>query len=213
MLMSLCKSRVSIKRQTSELFDSQAAAASIAVSRTPDSNATVQVKKEGTATAGTVTITGTITEYDANNTPSSSAVSDVLEMSAYQKIGVTVKEYGAVSAVEFSAALVSAGVTVTCNYVGNDGGTIDSQYSVVTDYPAQFVRTKTTNFPVERFGSFEKEKPELLIPYTTSFTPQPTDVVINDYTTEKFIVEGTPLIEQVGIDQYWRVSLARDKNL
>ena len=63
------------------------------------------------------------------------------------------------------------------------------------------------------FGSFEKEKPDLLVPYTSSFTPQPTDVVINDFTSEKFIIEGTPLIEQIGIDQYWRLSLARDKNL
>ena len=213
MLMSICQSRISLKRQTSELFTPVAASASIAVSRNPETTATVQILKEGTATAGTFTITGTITEYDSDNVPSSTAVSETLSLSAYQKIAVTLKEYDTVTSVACSAPLVSAGVTVTCNYVGNDGGSIESQYSVVTDFPAQFVRTKSNQFPVERFGSFEKEKPELLIPYDTAFTPKPSDVVVNDFTGEKFIVEGSPLIQQVGIGQYWRIWLARDKNL
>lgn len=210
--MSVCKSRISIKRQTSELFTPQVAAATIAVSRTPAIKATVQVDRVGNV-AGDFTIVGTVVEYDANNQPTSVAVSDTLSFSAYQRIGVTVKEYDNVTSVACSAPLVSAGVSVTCNYVGNDGGTIFFQYSVTTDYPAQFIRTKQTNLPIDRLGSFEKEKPDLLVPYTSSFTPQPTDVVINDFTSEKFIIEGTPLIEQIGIDQYWRLSLARDKNL
>ena len=213
MLMSLCQSRITIKRQTSELFASQVAEATISVSRNPDTTATVQVLKEGTATAGTLTVVGTLTEYDADNVPSDTAVSETLSLAAYQKRLVTVSGFDTVTSVACSAGLVSAGVTVTCNYIGNDGGSIDSQYSVVTDYPGQFVRSRTTDLPVDRFGSFEKEKPDLLLPYTTSFTPQPTDVVINDFTTEKFIVEGTPLVEQVGISQYWRISVAMDKNL
>ena len=212
MLMSICQSRITIKRQTSELFDSQVATSSITVSRNPNTTSTVQVKKEGTATAGTFTITGTITEYDSDNVPSSTAVSDTLSLSAYQKLAITVKEYDVVTSVACSAALVSAGVTVTCNYVGNDGGSIESQTSIVTDFPAQFVR-KDSSFPVERFGSFAKEKPDLLIPYDTSFTPEIADVVINDFTSEKFLIEGRPLIQQIGIGQYWRISLARDKNL
>ena len=212
MLMSICQSRVTIKRQTSELFDSQVAASSITVSRNPNTTATVQVKKEGTATAGTFTITGTIVEYDANNTPSSTAVSETLSLSAYQKLAVTLKQYDTVTTVDCSADLVTAGVTVICNYFGNDGGSIESQTSIVTDFPAQFVR-KDSSFPVERFGSFSKEKPDLLIPYDTSFTPEIADVVINDFTSEKFLIEGTPLIQQIGIGQYWRISLAKDKNL
>lgn len=212
MLMSICQSRVTIKRQTSELFDSQVAAATIAVSRNPSTSSTVQVKKEGTATAGTFTITGTLVEYDVNNVPSSTAVSETLTLSAYQKISVTLNEYDTVTSVACSTGLVSAGVTVTCNYFGNDGGSIESQISITSDFPAQFVR-KESSFPVERFGSFEKEKPDLLIPYDTSFTPKVADVVINDFTSEKFMIDGTPLIQQVGIGQYWRISLARDKNL
>ena len=212
MLMSICQSRITIKRQTSELFDSQVAAATIAVSRNPSTSSTVQVKKEGTATAGTFTITGTLVEYDVNNVPSSTAVSETLTLSAYQKISVTLNEYDTVTSVACSAGLVSAGVTVTCNYFGNDGGSIESQISITSDFPAQFVR-KESSFPVERFGSFEKEKPDLLIPYDTSFTPKVADVVINDFTSEKFMIDGTPLIQQVGIGQYWRISLARDKNL
>ena len=85
--MSICQSRVTIKRQTSELFDSQVASSSITVSRNPNTTATVQVKKEGTATAGTFTITGTIVEYDANNTPSSTAVSETLSRSLTRTTG------------------------------------------------------------------------------------------------------------------------------
>ena len=212
MLMSLCKSRISIQRQTSELFTPQAAAASISVYRSPAMNATVQVERTGNV-AGVFTITGTITEYDANNEPSSVVVTDTLTFVEYQQVGVTVKEFTAISSVACSAPLVSAGSVVTCTFVGNDGGTIFNKYSVTSNYPAQFVRTKHTNLPIDRLGSFEKEKPDLLLPYTTAFTPQPTDVVINDFTDEKFIIEGTPLVEQIGIDQYWRLSLARDKNL
>ena len=212
MLMSICKSRITIKRQTSELFDSQAAASSIAVSRNPNTTATVQVKKEGTATAGTFTVTGTLTEYDSDNIPSSTAVSETLSLTAYQKIAVTIKQYDTVSSVDCSADLVTAGVTVTCNYFGNDGGSIESQTSIVTDFPAQFVR-KDSSFPVENFGSFEKENLHLLIPYDTAFTPEVADVVINDFTSEKFMIQGSPLIQQVGIGQYWRISIARDKNL
>lgn len=212
MLMSVCKSRITIQRQTSELFTPQAAAVSISVSRTPAFNATVQVERTGN-TAGIFTITGTITQYDANNEPSSVSVTDTLSFSEYQKVGVTVKEFTVISSVACSAPLVSAGSVVTCTFVGNDGGTIFNKYSVISDYPAQFVRTKQTNLPIDRLGSFEKEKPDLLVPYTTTFAPQPTDVVVNDFTGEKFIIEGSPLIEQVGIDQYWRLSLARDKNL
>lgn len=212
MLMSICKSRITIKRQTSELFDSQVAASSIAVSRNPTTTSTVQVKKSGLNTAGTFTIIGTVVEYDSNNVPSNTAVSETLTLSAYQKILVTVNKYDTVTSVDCSAGLVTAGVTVTCNYIGNDGGSIESQYSVATDFPAQFVR-KDSNFPVERFGSFAKEKPDLLLPYDTSFTPKISDIVINDFTSEKFLIEGNPLIEQIGIGQYWRISLAKDKNL
>ena len=212
MLMSLCKSRISIQRQTSELFTPQAAAASISVYRNPPVNATIQVERTGNV-AGVFTIEGSIVEYDANNEPSTVSVTDTLTFVEYQKVGVTVKEFTYVSKVYCSAPLVSAGSVITCTFVGNDGGTIAGNRSITSDYPAQFVRTKHTDFPIDRLGSFEKEKPDLLLPYTTSFTPQPADIVINDFTDEKFIVEGTPLIEQVGISQYWRLSLARDKNL
>lgn len=213
MLMSMCKSRITIARQTSELFDSQASAASISVSRNPDSTATVQVTKSGTATAGTVTITGTITTYDSStNEPSASAVTETLTMGQYQSVGITVKEFDTVSTVECSAALVSAAVTITCAYVGTDGGSIETQYSVTNNYPAQFVRTNADlSDPIS--GSNESERALLLMPYDTSFSPSVTDVVTNDLTSEKYFIEGIPLIEQIGISQHWRVIVARDKNL
>ena len=39
------------------------------------------------------------------------------------------------------------------------------------------------------------------------------DVVTNDYTSEKYLVVGDPLIEQIGISQYWRLIVSRDDNL
>jgi hypothetical protein len=213
MLLSVCKSRITIARQTSELFDSQAASASITVSRNPDSTATVQVKKSGTATAGTVTITGTITTYDSStNEPSSSAVTETLTMDQYESIAITVSTFDTVSTVECSAALVSAGVTILCNYVGTDGGSIETQYAVTNNYPAQFVRNNADlSDPIS--GSNESERALMLMPYDTSFSPKVTDVVTNDVTSEKYFIEGVPLIEQIGIAQHWRVIVARDKNL
>ena len=213
MLLSMCKSRISLTRQTGELFDSQVASASISVTRNPQITATVQVNKSGTATAGTVTITGTITTYDSStNEPSSSAVTETLTMSQYQEVAITLKQFNTVSTVECSAGLVSAGVTIKCTYVGNDGGSIDSQYSVVTNYPAEFIRTNES-LSIPRSGSSEKERAIMLLPYDPSFSPEDADFVSNDFTSEKFFIEGVPLIEQIGISQHWRVIVARDKNV
>lgn len=213
MLLSMCKSLVTLKRQTSELFDDQVASASITVSRNPDSTATVQVNKSGTATAGTVTITGTITQYDSStNEPSSAAVEDTITLSQYQSVGISVKQFDTVTSVACSAALVSAGVTVSCAYVGTDGGSIESQYSVISSFPAQFIRNNADlSDPIS--GSNEHERAIMLLPYDPSFSPKVTDVVTNDGTSEKYFIEGVPLIEQIGISQHWRVIVARDKNL
>lgn len=214
MLMSICKSRVTIKRQTSELFSAQSATASISVSRNPQTKANVQVKitRPAFGTTGTVTITGTVLVYSASNESSYSSVSEVISFVEGQNIGLTVKEFSTVSTVECSTDFVSVPVTIACSYVGMDGGTIDHQYTVVSSYPALFSRS-TGAFPIPQSGSYEREKTYLLLPYTTSFSPQTADVVTNDATSEVYLVVSNPLIEQVGISQHWKLIVSRDKNL
>lgn len=214
MLMSMCKSRVTISRQTGSLFDSQAAAATIAVSRNPNSKANVQAKvtRAGFGTTGTITVTGSELIYNGSNEPSYAVVEETLSFTGGQDIAVTLKEYSTVSQVACSSSFVSAGTTILCTYLGADGGTIDSSYSVTSSYPALFTRTGGS-FPVPRFGSYEKEKTYLLMPFDSSFSPQTADVVTNDYTSEKYLVVGDPLIEQIGISQFWRLIVSRDDNL
>ena len=214
MLLSMCQSRVTIKRQTSELFDSQTASASISVSRNPNTKANVQVKitRSSFGTTGDVTVTGTVLVYSEANEGSYTAVEEVLSFTGGQDIAVTVKEYSTVETVACSSAFVTAEVTIECMYVGLDGGSIDSRYSVISSYPAQFTRSSGA-FPVPRFGSYESEKTFILVPYSTSFSPQTADVVTNDTTSEKYLVVGDPLVEQVGISPHWRLVVSRDENL
>ena len=214
MLMSMCKSRVTIKRQTNSLFTAQVAAATITVSRNPNSKANVQVKvtRSGFGTTGTVKITGSELVYNGSNEPSYVVVEETLSFAGGQDIAVTVKEYSTVSQVECSASFVSASTVVACTYVGQDGGTIDSTYSIATSYPALFTRSGGS-FPVPRFGSYEKERTYLLMPFDSSFSPQTADIVTNDYTSEIYLVVGDPLIEQIGISQYWRLIVSKDENL
>ena len=214
MLMSMCKSRVTIKRQTSSLFTSQAAASTISVSRNPNSKANVQIglTRVAFATTGTITITGTELVYSVSNEPSYAAVEETITFVAGQDIAVTVKEYSTVSQVACSASFVSDTTTVSCTYVGQDGGSIDSTYSIAASYPGLFSRSGGA-FPVPRFGSYEKEKTYLLLPFDGSFSPETADIVTNDYTSEIYLVVGDPLIEQIGISQYWRLIVSRDENL
>lgn len=214
MLMSMCKSRVTISRQTSSLFDPQTSSETISVSRNPNIKSNVQVKmtRASFGTTGTVTITGTALVYSASNEGSYDAVEETISFAGGQDIGITIKEYSTVTQVACSSSFVSAGTTISCTYIGPDGGAVDSRYSVTSDYPALFTRSGGS-FPVPRFGSHEKEKAYLLLPFDSSFSPETADVVTNDYTTEKYLVVGDPLIEQVGISQYWRLIVSRDDNL
>ena len=73
--------------------------------------------------------------------------------------------------------------------IGTDGGSIETQYAVTSDYPAQFVRNNADlSDPIS--GSNESERAFLLMPYDTSFSPSVTDVVTNDLTSEKYFIEG-----------------------
>lgn len=151
--------------------------------------------------SGVVTITGTL---------DGSAVSETLTLSS-SKFKTSLKEYDAITSVACDATIVASGTNISIKSVGTGGIEQAILTTVISTYPAQFVKQRPSSsaFSVQVSGGVERNMPHAIIPYTTSFTPRVTDILINDYTQEKFFVSGDPFVEHYGLMKHWVVKLQR----
>ena len=198
MLLSICRSRITVIRNSSQLFTPAAATASFSVTSIPSRDATVQIVLSA-ATTGEVTITGT---------KGGSPASETLTFSSTM-VNVTFQKFSTVTSIACNAAIVSAGPTVTATYISGSGANISTQSEVVSNWPADFTRAKPygqTNYLTNDAGAFQVERGFIVTPYTDAWEPLTGDtILLTGENNGQFFVEGTALIESPSIMQHWEI--------
>ena len=217
MLISLCRNRITITRQTSEIFSKQVCTASITVTNgSPTIDANVQItifRPNPTDTkTGTVTVTGVRTLTNG----SALSVTEDLEFtggvsSLGSTIGLTANTFTSVTSISVTGSIISSSVQILGEYMGRDGGNVAVQTTLVSGFPAQITR-KNESWPDQLDGTTANEKPYMLLPVTESVTPRQGDVVKNEVTSEEYLVVGTPLIESYIGNQFYKVMLNKRDN-
>ncbi|MGI9554799.1 MAG: hypothetical protein ACR2M6_02390 [Vampirovibrionia bacterium] len=200
MMLSMCQSKANLQRQTSLLKDSTTVVASFSLDRSP-TRRTCLLFTFGTSVSGQITITGSL-----SGTPTTETLN--ISSSTFKN---SIKSFDTVTLVEFDSTLVSSGTSFDIKSVGRNGIEQSMLTTVVSEYPAQFVRQRpsSTAFDVKKSGSVERNMPYVIFPYTSSFTPRDTDIVTNVTTNEKFFVVGDPLEEHYGMMKHYMVKLQR----
>ena len=208
MLISLCKNRITLTRQTSEVFPRQTPAASVTVvNGTPLIDANIQITLTrpnlSDTKTGTITIVGTRSNSIGGSTAPGTSAADT--------IGVTANTYSSVTSVSVTGSIISSDIKIIGEYIGADGGNIQVQTTITSGWPAQITR-KNESWPDQIDGTNSNEKPSMLIPVPQIFIIRQGDVVTNDVTTEQYLVVGTPLIENYIGNQFYRVMLEKREN-
>lgn len=217
MLISLCRNRITITRQTSEIFSKQECTASITVTNgTPLIDANVQITIFRPTPTDTKTGTVTVAGIRVLSNGAALSVSEDLEFtggvsSLGSTIGITANTFSSVTSVSVSGTIINASVNILGEYMGRDGGNIAVQTQIVTSFPAHITR-KNESWPDQLDGTTANEKPYMLLPVTGSVTPRQGDVVKNDITSEEYLVVGTPLIESYIGNQFYKVMLNKREN-
>ena len=198
MILSMCQSKISLKRQTSLLKDSTTVVASFALDRSP-TRKTCLLVEFAVAVTGTITISGSL---------DSSPVSETLSISS-STFKNSIKMYDSITSIALDATIVASGTTVTVKSIGRNGLEQAVETTIIASYPAQFIRQKSVGFDVKISGSVEKNMPLVIIPYTSTFTPQDADLVTNSGTGEIFFVVGNPYEEHYGMMKHYILKLQR----
>ena len=200
MMLSMCQSKINLQRQTSLLKDSTTVSSSITLDRTPVRK-TCLLFNFGASVSGDITITGSL---------GGASITETLTVSS-STFKNSIKLYDTITTVEFDASIVSSGTTVEIKSVGRNGIEQSVLTTIISNYPAQFVRQRpsSTAFDVKLSGSVERNMPYVVIPYTSSFTPRDTDIITNVTTGENFFAVGDPLEEHYGMMKHYMVKLQR----
>ena len=204
MLASIARSRITIKRQSTQAI-SQSAQDTINVTSQPITDAVVQLAV-APYVAGTVTVTGTL-----NGAAQSEEVTLVGYSSNTKGLASTVKLFDTVTSLTCSGGL-AGNTTLTMSYRAEDGGAVQFRQTITTCYPAQISRGYEA-WRNGRAGTDQSERITIMIPYTCSFSPRSGDIIINDDTSEQFLCVGAPLIDGgIGAMQHFRISADRREN-
>ena len=194
----MCQSKVNLQRQTSLLKDSATVTASFSLDRSP-TRKTCLLFQFGAAVSGTITITGSL---------GGSSQSEVLTVSS-SDFKNSIKTYDTITSIALNADIVSSGTTIVVKSIGRNGLEQAVLTTIISNWPAQFIRQKSVAFDVKKSGSVEKNMPNVIIPYTTSFTPEDTDIITNVGTGEVFFIVGNPYEEHYGMMKHYICKLQR----
>jgi hypothetical protein len=137
-------------------------------------------------------------------------VSETLSISS-SKFKTSLKRYDSITSVELDSTIVASAANITIKSVGSGGLEQSILTTVIASYPAQFVRQRPSSsaFDIKTSGGVERNMPHVVVPYTSTFTPRISDIITNNYTSEKFFVSGDPFIEHYGSMKHWVIKLQR----
>ena len=197
MLNSICFNTITVVRQANTTQSSTAIVSSISISSQPKIATALSFKFTAKCT-GTLTITGT-----SNN---SATTEDVVVSN--NTICQSMKRFSNITSVAFDASLVSSGASVTIKYIDMGGSSVPIETEIIDGFPINLTRNKA-NLVISRDGSMENESFTGLVPYTSQWSPKEFDLVTIKETNEQFMTVGSPLIEQIGINQHWVLNLKR----
>lgn len=197
MLVSNCFNTITVVRQSTTTQDSTPIVSSINISSQPKIATALSFKFSAKCT-GVITITGTV---NGSSTTEEVSVNN-------NTIAQSMKRFSNVSTVSFDSDLVDTGEEVSIKYIDMGGSSVPIESDLIDDFPINLTRDKSS-LAIDNEGSVQYELMKGLIPYTNLYTPQEFDLITIKETSEKFIVIGSPRIEQVGINQHYVCNLKR----
>lgn len=166
------------KRATAYVLDAVAVAASHSPTRQPVRASCVQVRLQGSAPAGTVTVAGTVAGV---------ADTEVLTWTGTAGYRATVKQFTALT--PFTPSLTGA-TTIDAQAVGLDGQPQAATYAIATGLPVH-VRHDSGRWPLEPPGGERKARATARVQYEDTWAPRQGDIVDLD-TGETWEVIAAP---------------------
>lgn len=192
-----------IKRLTSYLVDSVTASASLSIDRQPVRECLVLLEVSGgTSNTGDITVTGTV-GGSAGQTETISFDSAAIKQ--------TSKRFTAVTGITTSGFADEATVaTISAEAIGVDGSKQLSNYNIITGLPVH-VDHSGTQWANDIPGSAEREHAHFVFPWMPTITPREGDVLIDDYSSEQWLVGGVTRWQAptFGRQTYWRLRASR----
>lgn len=148
--------------------------------------------------SGTMTINGSLSGQSKTEDVSISNNTITQSMTKFDQI----------DSIDFSVELTTLRPHVTIKYIDMGGSSVPIESDLIDDFPINLTRDKSS-LAIDNEGSVQYELMKGLIPYTNLYTPQEFDLITIKETSEKFIVIGSPRIDQVGINQHYVCNLKR----
>jgi hypothetical protein len=197
--------RITVIRRSANIVDSftlSAAPFSKTADRQPVVAALVEVEVSGSAPFGTVTVNG-----DIGGLPAARP----LVFSAAETLA-TVERFDAGSITGFDFTGFSASSTCLIRSVGSDGSREHIPSTVVTDWPAR-KDAGIARWPHPTSGSEGSEETRFYVDYNTVWTPRRGDVIVDQRTSEEWLVVGKPEQHGGGMTEphHWEIRVDERK--
>lgn len=196
---------ISVYRRTAFVVDASLAAASMDYDRAPAKAAFVVVSVSGgTDNTGTVTVHGTV-----SGAPDSETLT--FTGAGFKQ---TTKLFDSLDA---SPTLTTTGLageatvpTVSAKAVGSNGHPHHAALLLVSGWPARFDKARGA-WPNPVAGVAEIEKTRIYVDYTTTWSPREGDVLVDETSSEEFLVVGHPELHGGGsaIPHHWEFEVRR----
>jgi len=209
MITSMMTTQITIKRQSTEPIKLKDASASLTISNSPMLPAVVQIAIIPFY-SGTVEVVGT-----AKN---DSAQTETLTFTAGYGTGtqkgflLTTKQFKTVTSLTCTGDLLTNTVDVTASYRSPDGSAVQYRTILESCYPASFSRGRASWKNSGNSGTTQEEKITITMPYTCTLDLRAGDIVINNDTSEQFMVTGDRFIDGVGFNRCYQVFCERREN-
>jgi hypothetical protein len=192
MIISSAHRTFTVKRMTAFVLDASAAAATMSLTRQPVRESMLQIRVYGGSdNTGAVTLNG----LDRDGL----AISETITFTTggYKQ---SVNLYVSINADGITTTGLADEVTkptVEIKSLGPDGSLQNKPYNVVAGWPMYMDRSRPSRavWKGERSGSAEEEPVFVMIQWSDTWAPREGDVLVDDYSSEQFVVTGTPMLE------------------
>lgn len=199
---SLLNRRFAFHRRSALIVAAATLAASHSAAITPAVPYAVEVEMSGSGTAGTITVTGTVS--------GSAGQTQVLTFAATGKQATT-KIFDKSTTVTITKTGTWTGTwTITVRAINRDGSQIKalSAISSATSWPGRISRT-SGSWQVGQSGSHESESSTLFLAYSTVWTPREGDEAVDSLSGERWKLLAIPTIDDMASPHHYEARVAR----
>jgi len=194
MIISSAHRSFTVRRKTAYVLGPIVASATMTADRQPIRESVFQVQMG--AGSGTVEISGT----DSTGAAASETLTFI--SAGFRQ---TTTRFVSVDVDGISITWSGALPNIEIKSLGPDGSLQNQDYPVVSGWPMYMDRSRPSRamWKGERSGSAEEEPVFVLIQWSNNWSPREGDILIDDHSSEQFVLTGTPVLEGFNRVSHW----------